>query len=109
MPSMEALVVIVALTVALMPPARRLAEWVASVSAEMARRSKPLMNGTGCRFQKGNAGWVNEVTNSAEGKEFLNRNGMDPFVGTPESANALVRSDSVKWKDYIAKAGIEKQ
>jgi tripartite-type tricarboxylate transporter receptor subunit TctC len=55
------------------------------------------------------AGWVNEVTNSAEGKEFLNRNGMDPFVGTPESANALVRSDSVKWKDYITKAGIEKQ
>lgn len=55
------------------------------------------------------AGWVNAVSNSPEGKEFLNRNGMDPFVGTPESANALVRSDFEKWKDYIAKAGIEKQ
>lgn len=55
------------------------------------------------------AGWVNAVTNSAEGKEFLQRNGMDPFVGTPESANALVRSDTEKWKDYIAKAGIQKQ
>lgn len=55
------------------------------------------------------AGWVNAISNSPEGKEFLNRNGMDPFVGTPESANALVRSDFEKWKDYIAKAGIEKQ
>lgn len=55
------------------------------------------------------AGWVNAVTNSPEGKEFLQRNGMDQFVGTPESANALVRSDADKWKDYIAKAGIQKQ
>ena len=55
------------------------------------------------------AGWVNAISNSPEGKEFLNRNGMDPFVGTPESANALVKADSEKWKDYIAKAGIEKQ
>ena len=55
------------------------------------------------------AGWVNQISESAEGKEFLARNGMDPFTGTPESANALVRSDSEKWKDYVAKAGIEKQ
>ncbi len=55
------------------------------------------------------AGWVNAVSESAEGKEFLNRNGMDPFTGSPDSANALVKSDSEKWKDYIAKAGIEKQ
>ena len=55
------------------------------------------------------AGWVNEITNSPDGKEFLARNGMDQFVGTPESANALVRSDYLKWKDYIEKAGIQKQ
>jgi len=55
------------------------------------------------------AGWVNDITNSAEGKEFLHRNGMDPFVGTPDSANALVHSDYDKWKDYVAKAGIKKQ
>lgn len=55
------------------------------------------------------AGWVNTISNSPEGKEFLNRNGMDPFTGTPESANALVISDNAKWKDYVAKAGIKKQ
>ena len=55
------------------------------------------------------AAWVNTVTKSPEGKEFLERNGMDQFPGTPESANALLHSDSDKWKDYIAKAGIEKQ
>ena len=55
------------------------------------------------------AAWVNTISESPEGKEFLARNGMDPFTGTPESANALLRADSEKWKDYIAKAGIEKQ
>jgi tripartite-type tricarboxylate transporter receptor subunit TctC len=55
------------------------------------------------------AGWVNTITNSPEGKEFLERNGMDQFPGTPDSANALLRKDTEKWKDYIKKAGIEKQ
>jgi tripartite-type tricarboxylate transporter receptor subunit TctC len=55
------------------------------------------------------AAWVNQISESPEGKEFLARNGMDPFTGSPESANALLKSDTVKWAEYVKKAGIQKQ
>jgi tripartite-type tricarboxylate transporter receptor subunit TctC len=49
---------------------------------------------------------VNEILNSAEGKEALIAQGMEPEPGPPEAVTQRIRSDTDKWSDVVAKAGI---
>jgi tripartite-type tricarboxylate transporter receptor subunit TctC len=55
------------------------------------------------------AGWFNQVTGSAEGKEFLNKFGGDPYISTPEEGQARLLKDIQAWGDYIRIARIEPQ
>jgi tripartite-type tricarboxylate transporter receptor subunit TctC len=54
-------------------------------------------------------GWLNQVTPSAEAKEFLNRNGADPFVGTGKALGDMTGPEIKKWGDLIKAAKIEPQ
>jgi tripartite-type tricarboxylate transporter receptor subunit TctC len=55
------------------------------------------------------AGWFNQVTGSAEGKEFLNKFGGDPYISTPEEGQARLLKDIQAWGDYVRIAKIEPQ
>jgi tripartite-type tricarboxylate transporter receptor subunit TctC len=50
---------------------------------------------------------VNEILNSAEGKEALIAQGMEPEPGSPEAVTQRIRSDTEKWREVVAKAGIK--
>ena len=54
-------------------------------------------------------GWLNEVVKSPEGKAFLNTFASDPWVSTPEDAQALFLREIKNWEDYVKLANIEKQ
>jgi tripartite-type tricarboxylate transporter receptor subunit TctC len=49
---------------------------------------------------------VNVILNSAEGKEALIAQGMEPEPGPPEAVTQRIHSDTEKWRDVVAKAGI---
>jgi tripartite-type tricarboxylate transporter receptor subunit TctC len=55
------------------------------------------------------AGWFNQITNSDAGRQFLARSAFDPFPGTPESADKLLKSDFERWARYAKAAKIEPQ
>jgi tripartite-type tricarboxylate transporter receptor subunit TctC len=55
------------------------------------------------------AGWLNQITNSDEGRKFLARSAFDPFPGTPESAEKLLQSDFERWARYAKTAKIQPQ
>jgi tripartite-type tricarboxylate transporter receptor subunit TctC len=50
---------------------------------------------------------VNEILNSAEGKEALIAQGMEPEPGPPEAITQRIRGDTEKWREVVAKAGIK--
>jgi tripartite-type tricarboxylate transporter receptor subunit TctC len=50
---------------------------------------------------------LNEILNSAEVKEALVAQGMEPEPGPPEAVTARIRDDIEKWRDVAAKAGIK--
>jgi len=49
---------------------------------------------------------VNEIIDSAEGKEALAAQGLESEPGPPEAVSARIRSDIQKWREVAAKAGI---
>ena len=49
---------------------------------------------------------VNEILNSADGKEALVAQGMVAEPGPPETVSARIRGDIQKWRDVAARAGI---
>jgi tripartite-type tricarboxylate transporter receptor subunit TctC len=49
---------------------------------------------------------VNDILASAEGKEALVAQGMDPDLGPPEALTQRIRTDIEKWRGVVAKAGI---
>jgi tripartite-type tricarboxylate transporter receptor subunit TctC len=49
---------------------------------------------------------VNAILGSAEGKEALIAQGMEPEPGPPEAVTARIRADTVKWREVAVKAGI---
>jgi tripartite-type tricarboxylate transporter receptor subunit TctC len=49
---------------------------------------------------------VNEIIESAEGKEALAAQGLESEPGSPDAVSARIRSDIQKWRDVAAKAGI---
>src|SRR5215831_5692399 len=55
------------------------------------------------------AGWFNEITNAEDTKQFLANSAFDPFPGSPEQMQALLKSDAERWKRYIELAKIEPQ
>jgi len=55
------------------------------------------------------AGWFNQITASEDAKQFLAASAFDPFPGTPEQMQALMKSDAERWKRYVELAKIEPQ
>ncbi len=56
------------------------------------------------------ATWFNQITQTDETKEFINRVvGGDPFPGNPDMAQKLLETDTVRWRAYIKTAKIEPQ
>ena len=49
---------------------------------------------------------VNDILNSAEGKDTLVAQGMEPEPGPPEAVTRRIRGDTEKWREVVAKAGI---
>jgi tripartite-type tricarboxylate transporter receptor subunit TctC len=55
------------------------------------------------------AGWFNQITAAEDTKQFLAASAFDPFPGTPEQMQALMKSDAERWKRYVELAKIEPQ
>jgi tripartite-type tricarboxylate transporter receptor subunit TctC len=53
--------------------------------------------------------WFNEVLATDETKTFLNSFGGDPFITTPDDAQALFRQGVKDWEGYVKTAKIEPQ
>jgi tripartite-type tricarboxylate transporter receptor subunit TctC len=49
---------------------------------------------------------VNDILETAEGKEAMIAQGMTPEPGTPEVVTERTRTDIEKWRGVVAKAGI---
>jgi len=49
---------------------------------------------------------VNEFLGSADGRDALVAQGMEPEGGPPQALAERIRSDIVKWREVVAKAGI---
>jgi tripartite-type tricarboxylate transporter receptor subunit TctC len=53
--------------------------------------------------------WFTEIVKTEETKKFLNSFGGDPFINTPEAAQALFLKSIKDWGDYVRIAKIEPQ
>jgi tripartite-type tricarboxylate transporter receptor subunit TctC len=54
-------------------------------------------------------GWFKQVLSTDETKAFLNNFGGDPFISTPEEAQALFIKEDKAWAEYVRIAKIEPQ
>jgi tripartite-type tricarboxylate transporter receptor subunit TctC len=50
---------------------------------------------------------VNQILTSADGREALVANGVEPEPGPPEALTARIRTDIAKWRGVIDRAGIK--
>jgi tripartite-type tricarboxylate transporter receptor subunit TctC len=55
------------------------------------------------------AGWFNQITDAEDTRKFLANAAFDPFPGSPEQMQALMKSDAARWKRYVEMAKIEPQ
>jgi tripartite-type tricarboxylate transporter receptor subunit TctC len=55
------------------------------------------------------AGWFNQITNEQDTKDFLARTAFDPFPGSPEQMQDLLKTDSARWKGYVEMTKIQPQ
>jgi tripartite-type tricarboxylate transporter receptor subunit TctC len=53
--------------------------------------------------------WFNKILAMDDTREFLNRFGGDPFVSTPDAAQALFIKEEQAWGEYVRIARIEPQ
>ena len=53
--------------------------------------------------------WFNQILATDETREFLNKFGGDPFISTPEAAQALFVKEEAAWGEYVRIANIEPQ
>ena len=53
--------------------------------------------------------WFKQILATNETKEFLNKFGGDPFISTPDEAQALFIKEEKAWADYVRIAKIEPQ
>ena len=54
-------------------------------------------------------GWMKQVLEMEETKQFLNQFGGDPFISTPDVGQALFIKDEKNWGDYVRLAKIDPQ
>jgi tripartite-type tricarboxylate transporter receptor subunit TctC len=54
-------------------------------------------------------GWFNAVLSTEETKKFFNNFGSDPFLSTPDEAQALLEKEVGLWADYVRMAKIVPQ
>jgi len=55
------------------------------------------------------AGWFNQITAAEDTKQFLTRTAFDPFPGSPEQMQALMKNDAHRWRRYVELAKIQPQ
>ena len=55
------------------------------------------------------AGWFNQITAAEDTQQFLAASAFDPYPGTPEQMQALMKSDAERWRRYVELAKIEPQ
>jgi tripartite-type tricarboxylate transporter receptor subunit TctC len=55
------------------------------------------------------AAWFNQISAQEDTQQFLARSAFDPFPGSPDQMQALMRSDAERWKRYVELARIEPQ
>jgi tripartite-type tricarboxylate transporter receptor subunit TctC len=55
------------------------------------------------------AAWFNQITAADDTKAFLANSAFDPFPGSPEQMQELLKSDAVRWKRYVELAKIQPQ
>jgi tripartite-type tricarboxylate transporter receptor subunit TctC len=53
--------------------------------------------------------WFNQILATEDTKAFLNKFGGDPFISTPDAAQALLEKEVKAWGDYVKIAKIEPQ
>ncbi|MFL6796047.1 MAG: Bug family tripartite tricarboxylate transporter substrate binding protein [Xanthobacteraceae bacterium] len=53
--------------------------------------------------------WFNDVLATDESRQFLNSFGGDPFITTPDEAQALFRQSIKDWEHYVRAASIQPQ
>ena len=53
--------------------------------------------------------WMNQVVSQEDTKKFLNGFGSDPWITTPDEAQAQFVKDQKAWEDYVKLAKIEPQ
>jgi tripartite-type tricarboxylate transporter receptor subunit TctC len=51
--------------------------------------------------------WINQIITSEDGKRFLHSIASDPWVTTPDEAQAYLRDQIVQWGKWIREANIE--
>ena len=54
-------------------------------------------------------GWFKQILETEETKAFLNKFGGDPFISTPDEAQALFIKEDKAWAEYVRIAKIEPQ
>ena len=55
------------------------------------------------------AEWFDQITAAEDTKQFLANAAFDPFPGSLEQMQSLLKSDAVRWKRYVEMAKIEPQ
>lgn len=55
------------------------------------------------------SGWFNQITAAADTRQFLARSAFDPLQGSPDSMQALMKSDAERWRRYVELAKIQPQ
>src|SRR5262249_50518212 len=53
--------------------------------------------------------WFNQILAMDDTREFLNKFGGDPFVSTPDAAQALLIKEEAVWGEYVRIAKIDPQ
>jgi tripartite-type tricarboxylate transporter receptor subunit TctC len=53
--------------------------------------------------------WFNQITAAEDTRRFLANSAFDPFPGSPEQMQALLKTDAARWKRYVELAKIEPQ
>jgi len=51
----------------------------------------------------------NEITAAEDTRQFLSRAAFDPFPGSPEQMQSLMKSDAERWRGYVETAKIQPQ
>jgi tripartite-type tricarboxylate transporter receptor subunit TctC len=55
------------------------------------------------------AGWFNQITAAEDTRQFLARAAFDPLPGSPDTMQALMKSDAERWRRYAELATITPQ